>query len=560
MAARAGTNVATGAALEAGGRAVAPIVGRVLGAGARVVGAVRDLPQRAEVMASNLLRQSAGDRLPAQINELRAAPAGMTPAQILAPTNSPVTQQLLQQSGQLDANFTSGVAARQTKQVVNNLRKLAGATTVTEGRQAARAGQNALNDRLVPKLENALARANEGAAIPGLTAEAAALRGQAAGAVQDVRRLTATAERAAGNPASQVPGQARVSNRFTYAGELGQRAERMAEDAAAASLKFGEAAAFREADLADLAAQGLKPLESAPVVQRIAARLNDPVVAGNKPLQAALKEVSDELTQWTNNRGVISAEALNNIRKNASELVGKAMGGTGDPKAQKKLAAKVLSQITPMVSEAIEEAGGKGYRQYLKSYSEGMRQIGERKMGAELLRLFEKPASQQSFIDIVDGNNPKAVEKIFGPGNDDLKEQMSPSAMTMLREASDLLKTNRAVTDQATAGTKAFEQLLRDNMAAWRIPNQLNPVIAPANKVLQVVSDRLNRKVLRQLTAASQDGRTMLQAIEVLPAVERSAVLRVLNDRSVMTPAVARALTGIGTNALAPETSNELAR
>jgi hypothetical protein len=161
----------------------------------------------------------------------------------------------------------------------------------------------------------------------------------------------------------------------------------------------------------------------------------------------------------------------------------------------------------------------------------------------------------------VDGNNPKAVEKIFGPGNIDIAEQMSPSAMTMLREASDLLKTNRAVTDQATAGTKAFEQLLRDNMAAWRIPNQLNPVIAPANKVLQVVSDRLNRKVLRQLTAAAQDGRTMLQAIEVLPAAERSAVLRVLNDRQTWSgPNVSRAITGLGTNMFAPESTNELAR
>jgi hypothetical protein len=562
MARRAGGNVATGAALEAGGQAAGRVLAPVLGAGARVVGNIRDLPNRVNVKAANMLRAAAGGQLDEVLNRITNAAPGQTPAQAIAPAQAPVLQSMLDAAGAIRAEVPLRTATRQNEQVVNNLRTLAGATTVTEGRQAARAGQNALNDRLIPILETEMAAANTaGQRLPALTAQADRMAGAAAAKVDDVRRFTAAGERAVDNVRTNppVPGYPRAPVQYTYMGELAQRAEQVAETAARGSLAFGEAARFSRAAADSLAAHGLKPLTAAPVIARIQAKLADPkTMPGNDVLQGALKQVSDDIAQWTKSGGVIDAWALDSIRKNSVNAAVARLRPGMDAKAQNKLAAGILGDVGRITTDAIEEAGGTGYRQYLKSYAEGMRQVNERKMGAELLRLFEK--NPTGFVDIVDGNNPKAVEKIFGPGNIDIKEQMSPSAMKMLREAADLVKTNAEVARQVPLGTAGRADIIQNMMPTWQIPNQLDPRVTAANRVLSVVGARMNRKVLERLTAASQDGRTLQQLLETVPAADRVELLRTLNDRSVMTPAVARALTGIGTNMLAPESANELAR
>jgi hypothetical protein len=188
-----------------------------------------------------------------------------------------------------------------------------------------------------------------------------------------------------------------------------------------------------------------------------------------------------------------------------------------------------------------------------------MRQISERKMGAELLRVYE--ASPQKFVDIVNGNNPKAVEKIFGPGNFDIAEQMSPSGMKMLRESAALVTANKAVAEQVPLGAAGLSDIRSKMMRTWQIPNQLNPTVTLANKVLNVVSGRLNEKVMQRLIAASQDGRTLQQLLDTVPAVDRNALLRALNDKTLMRSEAWQRLGTIGTrmNALAPESTNELA-
>ncbi len=104
------------------------------------------------------------------------------------------------------------------------------------------------------------------------------MAGAAADSVQDVRKFTEAARLAteAAQRVTPVPGMPRAPVRYTYAGELAQRAEKVAESAAEGSLLFGEAARFSRAAANSLAAHGLKPLESAPIVSSIQRMLQDP--------------------------------------------------------------------------------------------------------------------------------------------------------------------------------------------------------------------------------------------------------------------------------------------
>ena len=271
----------------------------------------------------------------------------------------------------------------------------------------------------------------------------------------------------------------------------------------------------------------MRPLESAAIRSRIAAKLTDPkTVPGNKELKGALQQVMDDIAEWTNKGGVIDAWALDSIRKNSVNGAVRRLNPTLDAKAQSRLAADVTAKLKPIIVGAIEEAGGTGYGKYLADYTEGMQKIGQSKMGGELLRLYD--SSPQGFIDIVRGNNPKAVEKIFGPGNIDIATQMSPDALRTVRGIASRLEADQAVKTQATAGERAYEQLLRENTSLRRIPNTLNVAAAAGNRVLAELESRLGSKVSRILSEAALDGKKLKEAIELLPAAQRSPTLRAL--------------------------------
>lgn len=566
MAARVGGNLQEGAIAEGIGRGAVPILSRVVGAGARAAGVLADLPNMAATRASRVLTRAAGDRLPAIREALRDVPEGQTLPQALAPTNAPAFQALLERGLQRtpeSINFLTGARAAQSAQVENALSALAQGTTQTQARVAQQAGKRALNERLVPILRTELDAADTAGRLgPPMADEAARLRGAAAGSVDDVRRFTAAGERAtaAAQRVTPVPGMPRAPVRYTYPGELAKKAEEVAEQAARGSLNFGEAARFREYGLQSLAAHGLRPLQSSPVIARLEAKLADPkTMPGNDVLQGAIKQVGEDIRQWTNNRGIISADALENIRKNSVNAAIERLRPGLDAKARNKLAAGVMKDVGNIVTDAIEEAGGTGYRQYLKSYAEGMRQLNERKLGAEALKLYK--TSPERFAKLVEGDEPKLVEKIFGPGRFDIEAEVSPSAMKVMKDAAQVIRRSKSAADQAAAGQTALQMVMEDAAVLPRLVNTLSRPLAVTNAALAKAESRLGKAVLRKLTAASMDNKTMLQVLDTLPAAERARVLRVLSEP--LTPAMRRAanaaMTGLSVNSMSPESVNELA-
>ncbi len=82
------------------------------------------------------------------------------------------------------------------------------------------------------------------------------------------------------------------------------------------------------------------------------------------------------------------------------------------PKRLKKV-AKAAGRVKDIVADAIEDAGGTGYRAYLNSYSKGAQKISQTELGAQALRLYE--SAPRTFIKVIEGNDPKLIERIFWP-------------------------------------------------------------------------------------------------------------------------------------------------
>lgn len=131
-------DVLTGATLEAGGRVVAPLI-------AKGVGAIVDLRQIPKQKAAEIARNALGPDLEAVKNALAKAPADVTAAQVTASLNSPTWQALLQRASQRDPRFLQALEQSQGEVSINALSKLAGGTTATEMRATNELAKSNLN-------------------------------------------------------------------------------------------------------------------------------------------------------------------------------------------------------------------------------------------------------------------------------------------------------------------------------------------------------------------------------------------------------------------------------
>ena len=527
----AAKGVLTGATFEAGGRGVIqPLVEKGARAIARGTGALSDIGEFGKIRAGKIARESLGEDLAAARKVLSEAADDLSAAQALAPLNQPVTQALLARAASRDPKFFTNLLGAQEANRLRTLQQVAGGPDQTAAREAQIELKRLLNERLIPTLEREIGAANiAGKLKPAFDQQAARFGEAAAGKVQDVRRMAPASERLATTEVTPVPGQPRAPQRYTYIGELAQKADEVADQAANASLAFGEARRFAQAASQSLEAHGLRPLTSERVISALQTKLSDPRVApGNRDLQVAINQIGRELQAWTNNNGVIDAWAIDTIRKNAVNGVVRRLYQGADQNTQRQVAAKITNEVRPLLVEAVESAGGSGYGQYLKDYSLGAQAIAQTKLGGEALKLYQSNPDQ--FVKLVEGNSPEVIEKIFGPGSFNYFKEMSVNTQNRLARVAEEIKRGEVIKAQATAGESALVDLIKENLPSFRLPNVFNVLATTTNKALAILEKRLGKDTLAALTEGAKSAGNFQRLLDTLPAAERSRVLATLND------------------------------
>jgi hypothetical protein len=543
-------NVLEGATFEAGGR----VAGQALG---YLGGKIADLRQIPNQKAAKIVREALGPDLEQVTNALRASQGkGVSAAQATADINSPTFQALIERATARDPRFLRALEDTQGKEAANALAKLAGGTTAAEVRGTTEAAKNALNVTTTPAREAALNRANLGKAVADYEAQAGKLSADAAAKVADVRRLVEAGNlaEAAGRLELIKKGVPVGFTPYTYKGELAKMADDWATGAANASLDLGQGAKFAQGASDALRSVGIKPLESGKIVGSIRNVANNPEFAGNDVLLGAVKNVADDITKWTGSGGVIDAKALDAIRKNSVNAAIQQLRPGMDTTAQRNLAASVMSDIKPALINAIEDAGGAGYRQYLADYTKGMQAISQKKLTGEALNLWK--TNKDEFVRLVQNESPEAVEKILGPGKYNIATELAETTMATLQDQAKKRLTELAVKEQVGAGQDALKQLLLDNMSKLRLPSYITAVAATTNKALSILENKIGKKTMETLTEALKTPEGAAKLLETLPGSERVRVLKLLSDPSQWKSGTRAAVTGtttMGVNALAPD-------
>ena len=573
------SNVAFGSVMEAGAPKLVSFVGK--GAG-RVIDFLKG--DRADIKAANILRQSltSGQRagLEPVTNALRQAPAGQTAAQatsdLVAPRWQAVNEAVARQGGAVDDY--ANVLANQQANDIADLVRFAGGESATETRTAAQAAQRGLSQATEPArreaLERAAATTDEMVTLQG---EAATARDAAGMRTQDARRMASAAEKAAARAQQTFPveGMPRVSGRYSYWGDEGAAmAEKQLTDASRGSLKFGEAARVREAALESLQNAGLRPLEGKPLADMFRARAKDPAFAGSREYSIAMNRIARDVDQWTSANGVVDAHALDAIRKNSVNSI--FANSPLSPKAKAKAIAKTMTEVRPALINAIEDAGGVGYRDYLQSYQAGMQSVNQKQLMGEALNLYKN--SPDDFIKLVEGDLPKRVEKVMGYGNFSLADELGEEAMGVLRSAAQTLKNAKEMSKQSTLGQTALKELLAENVSLMRLPSLISAKFAATNVAISILEKKIGKEVMKSLISGLRTGTAAADLLETLPAQERIRVLNILADPSNYGLPLGGAAAGLGLadtaqkfasdpvgaltgrNQLAPAPQNQLAR
>ena len=515
---------------------VVPPVARVLAKGG---GAVVDAlaGRTADARANELIRTAANN----EVNALRQAMAAnpdMPASRAAADLNLPVLQALLARAEQRDPQqVVNAFRQRESQDIVNQLTRIAGGPTAETARAARESAKESLTGLTGPMREKAFAAAREtGEAVPKLQTIATEARADVKEAVDRVRRFVPAIDRAEEWAKSWVAsGGARAASaglaprppvRYTFPGELMGVAERRAGEAAQESLRAGGRARAAENVLESMRARGIEPIEANKITGRLNGLLRNPEIATNREAATAIPRVVDMVNDWTNEYGVVTPEALYAIRKNAVAGVIRELNPNMDAKSQERFAARVLTQIKPLFDEAIEKAGGKGFRDYLRSVESGMSSIKGMELADQVRKLYATgtPEAKQQIIDLMRGESPEIIEELFGSGRYQISKEMAKD-MPFLTQLADTLDLDRKAVQQAAAGRAALTEAEKKGSARVRFPFFTRASTA-VNEVVAGLEQRMKAETLDVLIRAAQSGREFNRVLNQIPARERNVFLK----------------------------------
>tara|TARA_R110002126_G_scaffold145833_1_gene291786 strand:- start:71 stop:2362 length:2292 start_codon:yes stop_codon:yes gene_type:complete len=567
-----GTDTLTGAGLGALIPTVAAPALSALAGTAPVraaTGFVKDLGRGAQLKAGELARAAAGGDL-AAIKAANAAAPNMPAELAAAGINRDTYFALLDEAAKKDPNgFVRAMRAAEAPEHINELAKLAGGPTQTASRESVQASKNTLNAITGPMMETELkAAGTAGEFIKTKGPQIYQKYDSMVDALQQTGQMYAEANaiRLAANQKraelvkklnSPTPGWVsqktidKLDQEIAVLDQNAAKAKQAVEEMNAIKFQRQDEGEFAVRQVQSLALHGLKPIDTDLIVSNIAQKIENPKIGVSDESKKVLLAVADKIQEWTaKGGGYIDPAALHEIRKTyVNEVIQKELAGR-DPSYIARQAAKVTGELRPLIDDAIEKAGGTDWRKALDTHAKGMQQLEQRTMSAQLMDMYDKAqANPTEFLRLVRGNNPDAVEKVFGPGSFNLAQQMGEKMRPLEKIASEV-ERRQFITKMAKEGRAALADIAKNQQGvSLRLPF-FNRTASVMNKAADILEGKIDRKTLDILIEGAKSGKNMNDLLNAVPTRERSVILDALSK--VGAPGVVGAAQ-LSTNKLAPE-------
>jgi len=490
------------------------------------------------IPAGKIIRDALAEQFQPALDALRNAPNdGRTAVQVLmdagvpdVPAFAALTKLTMKASPSTAFKTITDAQEATHRQVLSTL---SGGTTQTETRAATEAAREGVNRTTTPMRNDVLSLTQEGNQIPVLEAEAATHRTAAEQAVEDVRRLHTATEKAS---ALGTPRGAALAN-------VGENAQ---ETAAAYSRAYGRDAKAAEAAAQAIRDKGLSPLKPDALIDDINNTLKDPTFAGDAPLEAALKSVANSVRKWTDNgMGTIDGNALYGIRKFAvSDAIRTAMPGASESAVQGAM-VRALVPINKAIDRAIEAASGNtgAWSKYLSTHTELMHGVEQQQLAAIAQDLY-RAGNKKAFVDLIQGNNTKAVEDVFGPGKHDIAVEMG-AMYPDLKRVADQIARDLKISANAEEGTTAARNVINDRTQGITNWPRVGKGLRVSGSAQDLFDAALSRNTQKVLYDALQSGQGAAAVLDKLSAAERAKLTGLFGGRTGILKYLDSVFTGV---------------
>lgn len=550
-----------------------------------------------KVRASSIIRDVLGPDADKAIDILRNAPDNLTPEQALIEGGiKPLMVKgfiaLGEWAAKRDkANVTRLLGETQEEQRQTLLNIVSGGETATRREAAQETAKQALSARTGPLREQAMREAKTTARVTSAAQRKVAqesevianLRQQADDITARVDEATKQATRGAedlvdegaasmppswsGGPEPVAAAPVDPTALKAQGAELNKQLKNAARRAATAQAK-----------LDDLALKGVTPLDANRIAAPILNLLTKPRAGVSDVTSKALRKVAQKLKDWSSETGIIDPEALIEIRqKSITEAIREAMPGV-DAKTQNAQAVALLSEVRPLFDSAMKQAGaGKTWFQYLRTYEEGMKDVSRMKLASEAAEMYA--SNPNKFVSLVRGNDPETVKNLFGPRQGDFMAAMDPTIKLTgrqksarpivsfdrrpaMQEVARQVERDAAIKEQITEGYEVLQNAFRSvEPGRLRVPSLLSRTATIANVALEDMEKRFSKQTMDIIIKSMRSGKGVVEAVSLLPASERSKMLKFLSGKAnINAPAAGFATSGVAGAAAAEPNRNAMRR
>jgi hypothetical protein len=302
--------------------------------------------------------------------------------------------------------------------------------------------------------------------------------------------------------------------------------ERNLTRAADDSLTLGAAArdAQRRSELAaEYGKNAIKPID---ISAQIEAKAGAAGTRMNELHSKVLTQVADDVQRaGVLGKGQIGFDDLYEIRKNSiNNSIDKLLAGS-DPSSKQKRASELLTQVKPLIDQAIEKAYPK-WGEYLSRYEQGARDISKQKLASDALSFLKK--SPNDFEALVKGDKPDIVGNYFRGG--ETFKKATGSDFNAFSKVAGNVERDRLITEGADRGQHALQNIIDRHSVNFTLPNYLNREVSITNKVLRYIEKISGNDASIALQNAMKSGKSFNEALQVVPASERSKVLKYMKD------------------------------
>jgi len=475
-----------------------PVVS-VGGAGINKISKIFPSQANARTKAANIVTASL-DKDAAKAKEILAnSPPGLSAAQVLAEGGVENRAVYALANELLSKQINSSGYQQLEKQIANDraiIAKFAGGDSQADALTARKMAKNEVTKASDPYRIAAAERADLGGKLyPPLQEEVAAN-------VQKLKDIsTPTSGAGVGTPLTKTPADNEVID---------------------ATAKIMAA----KGQMNDLAAEGIRPLNVNELADKLSSMTREPGIRADKTQSRILSNLSKQFKGLSEVKGGPTVEDLHQIRKTGvNDVVMKYLKDV-DPNPTQARLADLVGTTKTMIDDAIVKAGGDEWIDFLNTHKKGMKDVNRMELSARLLDLYD--SSRGEFAKIVNNNNPKEVQDIFGPGVYDIKAAMGDQYSAIKKIADNVLREQK-IADMAKNGQGSLTRILNENKdLLQKISGMFNAKVAAYNAATDVLRKRVNAKTTAVLEKAFQSGQDLNKLLEKIPPSEKTNLIKAL--------------------------------